>query len=94
MHLVLGGKELALISQQREASMMPTTKRQRVFDAFYSIGQSTVSAMLELGKSVNLPRYGNNFPRNMRLSFLKSKHETVEFSGATECPPNYEARRK
>ena len=65
---------------------------------------NTNGALCEREKGADPPRYGKKEAKASWVRFSRRKMDNVEFlgrlignvefSGATECPPKYEARRK
>ena len=87
MHLVLGEKALALIAQQREAPTVPSTKIQRGTDALYPIGQRSVGALSELGKSVDLPLDGKKMSRESQARLSEKKIGNYGIFKCNRMPP-------
>ena len=73
MHLVLGKRVLAPIMQLGEALIVHIAKRQRGTGALYPTRQSTVGALLELGKSVDLPLDGKRLSRESQARLSERK---------------------
>ena len=87
MHLVLGEKAPTLISQQVEASTMPTTKIQRGINVLYSTGQSIVGAISELGKNIDLLLDGKILSREYKAGISERKRGHCVIFRCKRMPP-------
>ena len=78
------GRALLMLRVNRQnASMLFTPLDSAPSMLYHNRGKAPVSVMMEKGHHGNL-----------KSRFLKGHQKIVDFSGAIESPPKYEARRK